>query len=391
MSQLPRRYAFVPALLVILVATLVPAGVPDAPYSFWAPAALADILRNIVLFAPLGAALAWRGQSLRRVVLLSLATTLFVESCQMLLPGRDPSLFDLAANTLGGWAGAAAFYGGLRARRAPGWAASLAALVCGGVILGTVWLMRPALPQDQPWFGQWTPNLGHFDWYRGHMRQATLGGELLPPSRLPDTPGARQRLLEGAELSVLFTAGPPTRDLAPLASIFDAGRREIMLLAVHNTDVIWRLRPRAAALALESPFLRWPGRLAGAAPGDTVTLRLRGAVPGYCLSDGSVDSCQSLLLRDGWMIYVAPDFPAYRLHTAIAFTFLALLAVPVGLLLSGRGPALVALAIFAAAVLAAPPIGGLAVAGFFEWGALIAGLAAGQVLRRAAPRHYPVV
>ena len=64
-----RRYAFVPALLAILVATLSPVPASDEPYRFWPPAALADIIRNIVLFVPLGWGLALRGLPARRVVL----------------------------------------------------------------------------------------------------------------------------------------------------------------------------------------------------------------------------------------------------------------------------------------------------------------------------------
>lgn len=384
-----RRYAFVPALLVVLVATLSPASAPDTPYRFWAPAGLADIIRNVVLFVPFGAALAWRGLPPRRVALWSFLLTLFVETSQLVLSGRDASLFDVASNTLGGLLGAALVAGYRWAPRAAAPWASVAAAVSGATLLLTAWLMAPSLPGDAAWYGQWTPNLGHFEWYRGHVRAATLGGVPLPGYQLRNTAQIRGLLLDSAELRVVFTAGAPTSDLAPLVSIFDGAQREIMLLAVDGRDVVFRLRPRAARVALESPLLRWPGGHAWAA-GDTVDLRLRPAGPGWCLASRGLESCQPLLLRDGWMVYVAADFPPYGLHDVIAAVWLALVALPVGLLLRGRGPAIAALGLLGLAVVAAPPLGGLGVAGWFEWGALLAGLATGWLLRWMARRHYPV-
>lgn len=81
------------------------------------PSSPFDVPRNILLFLPFGFALAslltWRGAGRATTFGLTLLAgfllTLTVESLQIFLPGRTPTVPDLAANTLGAVAGWACF------------------------------------------------------------------------------------------------------------------------------------------------------------------------------------------------------------------------------------------------------------------------------------------
>ncbi len=86
------------ALLAILVATLTP-GKPSASAGWqWClvcgERGVADVLVNIVLFIPLGAALGAAGLGWWRVLALGVALSTSIEYAQLFIPGRDSSLSD---------------------------------------------------------------------------------------------------------------------------------------------------------------------------------------------------------------------------------------------------------------------------------------------------------
>ncbi len=66
---------------------------------------LVGVIGNVVLFAPLGAALRSRGTELRWAVLAGLALSTAVEVAQLVVPGRTTSVDDVLLNTLGVVAG----------------------------------------------------------------------------------------------------------------------------------------------------------------------------------------------------------------------------------------------------------------------------------------------
>jgi hypothetical protein len=92
--------------LVILVVTLVPFrfAVPDRIVltGFTGPG---DLVANVGFFWPLGFVLAFAGE--RRALQLGFLLSVSVEVTQLFLPGRFPSLLDVATNTLGAGLGGA--------------------------------------------------------------------------------------------------------------------------------------------------------------------------------------------------------------------------------------------------------------------------------------------
>src|SRR5262245_39466874 len=97
------------ALAAICVATLTPTpGTPST--SFWCivcgDRGMLDFAANIVMFVPLGFALMLATERRWLSVIVCVATTFSVELLQVsVVAGRDASLGDLLANTLGGGIG----------------------------------------------------------------------------------------------------------------------------------------------------------------------------------------------------------------------------------------------------------------------------------------------
>ena len=112
LERLPTRQKIAAAaiLLVILGATLSPAG-DRAPVQFsfeWGIGGrwLSDGILNLCLFVPFGMVLGWKARSLAKVVFCGVLLSTIVELAQMWIPGRDPALSDILANTIGTTVGA---------------------------------------------------------------------------------------------------------------------------------------------------------------------------------------------------------------------------------------------------------------------------------------------
>ncbi|MGH7528764.1 MAG: VanZ family protein [Gemmatimonadales bacterium] len=100
-----RRFGLVLSVALILGATLHSSG--GASPSGWSltfassDTAAAEIAQNLLLFVPLGVALALAGMRPRRAIVLGGALSVTVEFLQQWIPGRDPSFGDIVCNTLG--------------------------------------------------------------------------------------------------------------------------------------------------------------------------------------------------------------------------------------------------------------------------------------------------
>lgn len=233
-----------------------------------------DFLLNVLLFVPLGLGLALAGFSWRRAVVLAALTTLGVELLQMkVVSGRDASLGDIVANTLGGGLGALVVArwrqillpDTKRARRL-----GLAGALCLGCIwAGTAWALGPMMPEGGVWFGQWAPDFSNFGRFLGTPLSVSAGGEPLLPGPAID----RQRLEDAvtARPSLGFRAvlaRAPWR-LAPIGAITDTRHGEVILIGQERQDLAFRVRMRASILKLWTPTVNLRNGMSGQ-PGDTV-------------------------------------------------------------------------------------------------------------------------
>ncbi|HEX7122461.1 MAG TPA: VanZ family protein [Gemmatimonadaceae bacterium] len=385
-APLPRAvvWSFIAlAVIAVLVPTLAPAGGEEPEPLVYCivcgEQGVADALTNLILFLPLGAALGLTGGRSRWLIVAGALLSGAIETTQLIIPGRDPSIGDLLFNTLGTAVGLVIL------RTAASWlaprrphAALLGAAAAAVTMLGlSSWALQPDLPESR-YFGQWTPNLGHLTWYRARVLHATLGDLPLPPRHLADSAAVRTRLLEGTPLSVRGIAGPRTGGLGSLFSIYDDRHREIVLLGPDRDDLVLRYRIRAAGWGLDAPDLRLLGAMRNVHRGDTLSIAVRRTPQGWCLASGDTTAC-NLGYTPGraWALLMYPEgFPQW-LRRLLDAGWMAALLVPVGLWARRDAATLgAALAVIVASA-AFPAVLGLRRPTALEWAGVAAGYAAG--------------
>ena len=376
-------------LALILVLTLTPAAGPDTGAFRWCllcgDVGTADFVANVALFVPLAAGLVLLGWRARGTVAAAVLLATAIEITQLAIPGRESTLGDIVAAGLG--AAAVLLVRRLWPARRSTRAGLLAAALWLALVGAAGYLLGPSLPPTV-WFGQWTAALGGYEWYRGSVVSATLGGARLPDGRLPDSRAARASLAAGEPLVVRAFAGPRTARLAPLFSVADSAYRSIVLLGADRDDLVLLVRRRAADLGLFEPDLRWSGALASVRPGDTLALEVRGAGAGDCLSLNGRERC-GLGYRIGRAWALVHFVPGLRpgVLAALDCSFVALPALLVGLLVrrdaAGAASALVALGGLAGL----PPALGLLPTPAVQLAASALGLAAGALAPHGGERR----
>ncbi len=297
-----------------------------------------DIILNVLLFVPYGFGLRLAGWSRGRVALAAFATTLLIEITQyFFIPGRDASLGDLITNTAGGLVGMvlAERYVGL-VRPEPcraGWLAGVAATIWLLLQVVTAWSVGVSLP-DHPYWGQRAPELAQFDRFLGVVTEARLADEPMPSTRLPDSRTVRERLVAGAGIAAQAVSGPPTARLAPIVSVFDETRQEIILLGQSGTDLVFRIHTRAWSLGLRGPALRLPRVL----PPDSgrpfvASGRLTGGYLEASADTGAGPVSRSLALSPSWGWSLLLPFENYAFGESVRWLtalWLAGVLFPVG-------------------------------------------------------------
>ncbi|MBD0318842.1 MAG: VanZ family protein, partial [Gemmatimonadetes bacterium] len=379
---------------LILAATLLPTGTVRVEGG-WVRCLVcgsrgtADVIANLLLFLPLGAALALLRGTGKQTFLFAAVLSTSIELAQEYVPGRQSSLPDVLLNTAGALLGVAL------ARSAPRWiasggrAAGRLSLAAAGAFAGTValtgYLLAPSLP-DTLYFGQGTARLAHLQPYLGSVSDARVGGE-----RLTYTGGAwsarvRTALLADAPIVIRGVAGPLPPALAPIVSVHDQWEREIVLVGTAGGDLVFRRRTRAADARLDVPDLRAVDALRGVPAGAPLEIVVSGG--GHCISVNDRRECGlGFTAGSGWGLLLYVDsLPAWMKALANA-GWLALLALPLGLWLRRRPESLAGFATMAAALALLPAYAGLLATPPLEWLGAGAGLAAGLALHRLlAPR-----
>jgi hypothetical protein len=377
-----------PALLVILLATLVPA--PGRPTPLLdlclvcGSRGLADALSNFALFLPLGLAVGLRGKA-RLLLIVPAALSLSIELLQVWIPGRDPSLGDMVFNTAGGATGVLV-----------GWAVSGGALLrhlrpasftlgagAGLVLVGTGWLVQPSLP-DTTYYGQWTPELGHFAPYEGTVSLVRIGGASVPSWRVADPADIRQRLLARDPLEVRFTVGPAPARLAPVFSIHDQHRSEVVLFGARRDDLVFRLRTRASDWLLDPVSVVLRGALRGAVPGQSVHAVVERPPGKVCIAVHDDRFCRGAPhVAMGWQLIVGWAAGPASFEPLLNMLWMALLFVAPGFTLPKSARLAVGAGVLVAAGLLLVPLAfGLAPTPIPALAGSAAGLVAGAAARR---------
>lgn len=373
--------AFAAAMLaLILVATLVPSSDPDSGMLrgcvVCGEEGLADAIANVLLFLPLGIGIYCSGASGRKTIVLGMLLSATLEFVQLrLVPGRDATLGDVVWNTVGTALGVALAWW-LPVRRRSGLRACVAAGAVLAVIAGIGLVVRPAFPQTV-YYGQWTPDLGVYEWYRGRVLSADIGGLPLRSDRLDDSRAVRERLMQGVALRILAVAGPRTERLAPLFSIAS----DILLVGPDRDDLVLRVRTRAIGWRLRQPDLRWRGAMAGVAPGDTFAVQVLHTQRGYCLRVGDRERCGlAYTAGQAWqLVQFIPRMPLAA-QAILDCVVMAILGLPIGLVFRRGAAAYAAAAVAVVGALALPTLVGLAPTPPVELAALATGIAGAALM-----------
>ena len=293
------------AILGICIATLHSrgGGSTTAGWSFYlttGDAAFADLIANLILFIPLGVALTIAGVRPLRVIAAGAVLSCTVEFLQQWIPGRDPSLGDIVANTNSTALGvllvvAAPIWLFVPSRRST-WQALITAIIAVLVWWGTAFMLRQTAP-PLPYDVVLTPDFRYFGHYNGRVidvRPAKTGGRL--------------------DITAIAATEPPSQT-SPLIAILDKRGAKVLMLSVDHADLTLRYHMPALDATLDQPDLRLRGALRGIAPGDTFTAATWHDSTDICLQLNSTQRCGlGHTIGVGWkLIYNPQSWPPWAL------------------------------------------------------------------------------
>jgi hypothetical protein len=331
-------------LVMIGIATLTPSPGTLVTTNLWCIACgefgALDVLANIVMFLPLGFALALATERRWLPVLLCIATTLIIEGLQVrVIVGRDASLSDLLANSLGGWIGCVLAFRwrtlvqptGITAARLSVAAAAAFAVITSLTSFG----LRPAEVPRSLWV-QWLPPRPSFAPFTGRLLSFDINGIDLPLG-YPSPSLGLTRVLSGEPW--VGTARIDREYLQPTRSVIVRVAEEFTVLVSveqQGWDLTCQQKTRSADFRFRSPRVRLPDALR---PGGGVTsniARLRcGRVAG-ALTAGIENTAAArsetvpLTPSLGWLLLSPFDIAVSRSLRWVGALWLFALAFPAG-------------------------------------------------------------
>jgi hypothetical protein len=251
-----------------------------------------DVLLNIALFVPFGAALAWgRAFSLRngtRALVAALVVSTVIELLQLSVTrGRDASLSDIVANALGGVLGASVAHEGtwsVATWRRLSWMLALAA---SAVLLFGQWALKPAVPR-LTYYVQWLPQRPSYVPFNGTLQSFALDSIPLTPGGVLQPRALLDEFFEGRiHLRARVTPGAAPHGIALIARLSLASG-EIVMLGRAEDALVFRYRANATGAGFRSPIFA----LSGAFPAEQpdAALQLDAALrPGRVTMNASND------------------------------------------------------------------------------------------------------
>ena len=400
-------------LTVVLVATLTPAPASTPTTDFWCVACGElgglDVFNNVVMFIPLGYGFALATDRRWRSVLACVAVTTFVESMQIrIVQGRDSSLSDLLANSLGGLIGVeVALRRGLLLRprgRAASVLAIAGAAAFGLVMtLGSLGFRAASIPQSL-WV-QWTPDRAGFEPFTGELLDFNLDGIDLPRGFYPPKSLGVDRVLRGRVWHA--TVDINTAALRPRRSVIARIAEEwtvLVSIEQYGWDLACQQKTRSGDMRFRSPKIAVRDAVVPSTGSAPARVRFTCSRQGDSLIASTADRREVLALSPslGWL-FVSPINITVPVHYAlVSAIWLAALAFPAGYWIRcvaepdvgaaqgsrPRGPRYVAIGAlvlaFCVGLWLVPWLVGTAPASWWEWASAAGGAIAGAVSARLA-------
>ncbi|HJP60775.1 MAG TPA: VanZ family protein, partial [Gemmatimonadaceae bacterium] len=369
---------------------------------------------NILLFVPLGIGLGLSGFSRKLAVTGMCTLSILIETAQLLvISGRNATIGDVLANTLGGALGFALARNVFILLRPSARVARLLTVGWAAVWLtiqtASAFAFSFSLPRSQ-YYGQIARELGGSEGFTGQVLHASLADVVVPDERFVDSHRARELLMRGATLTAAFLPPRFPNDTTPIVRIADDSEKEILLLAQIGPNIVYGVRTGAAALRLRPPLFALPRIFARAAHLDSteantpVTVRASYSAREVSVNAQSVAS-QSLRIpiraAAGWTIFLPFEWfiEGSRAELAISAIWTALLLLPMGYWLARAFPfqraqlsammpiaaTVTALLVLYAGTILVPEVFGVNPASGADWLAALVGIFSGVAL---APRPF---
>lgn len=367
-----------------------------------------DLINNVLLFVPFGAALAaggWRGAL---PVVIGAAFSSTIELSQLALaPGRYPSFGDVLANSAG------SALGGLLVARSASWLTPtermrrlLSLAACAGalvVLVGTASLLPPAVPEP-PLYGEWTPRSNGSVPFEGRIRAVSVNGWPLPDDVVPWTTEYGRSLSEGS-LHVLadITSGHrPDRGAAAIVRVMSADRGQFVV-GQEVDRFFFSVRLRSNQVGLRALTIEVPTAVHALGERLLITAGLDRRQRMYVAAEDSSGLHRrdlDLTIGLGWTFFMPTDVVVGRWSPTVNGLWLAFVVLPMGFYAPVASRARAAgvkrrlqpvglawpCAALAAGMVGGPLLSGTAGTPWTEWLGAAAGLATGAFLasRRSA-------
>lgn len=300
------------------------------------PYGLADALRNLALFIPLGFLLPRALGSWKIALIAAVLLTASVEVAQLVIPGRDGSPVDVFFNTLGGSVGIGLFATLNRwlppgpkpgARRVALYVGALLAVVFAGGLAST-----PDFPEGAV-IGQWAPIRDGFTPFTGLVHSVDIEDSPVPAWAVPNGRDVFQRFLDGDPLALRFTRGTYSEDPQLLVRIVMPAQRELLQIAVQGDGVLVRPRTAFTKLRLFEPATLVPNVLNGVPTGDPIRLSLFRSDDNYCAQTSRLDEpvCEPAMTAARlWMMGVNAHGWTRLALAALTVIGVVAVAIPIG-------------------------------------------------------------
>jgi hypothetical protein len=401
-------------LTIVLAATLTPASASTPTADFWCVACGEfgglDVLNNIVLFLPLGAAFALAADRRWRSILACVAVTVFIESMQIrVIPGRDASLSDILANSLGGAIGVELALRRAVLLRPRGRAAQLLALA-GAAGFALVMMLsslgfRPASIPRSLWV-QWTPDRASFEPFTGRLLDFDLDGIDLPARFFPPVSLGVDRVLRGPTWHATVQIG--TENLKPRRSVIARIAEEFTVLVSieqYGWDLACQQKTLSGDFRFRSPKIAIRGALSRAVEEMPARVQFTCSRQYDALVASTDDRREVLRLSPslGWLFVTPLNITVPSQYVLVSVLWLIALAFPAGYWIGfvGKDSAeagadggrthrarLLAMGAFGVALVAGflivPWLAGTAPGAWWEWASAVAGALVGSAGARVS-------
>jgi hypothetical protein len=265
-QKVPLRWTILAVVLGILAVTLRPIGSVVTPSFHWcvgcSELGTLDLLYNIALFLPLGVLLGLRGVRAGRGLLLAATLSTVIELLQLAIPGRDPSIGDIVANSLGGALGVPLARAPATLRRLTAsqlrvlaWSA---VLISWGVIALGAWAITVPVPIAD-YYVQWKPDRVGYAHFGGELHAFEVNGfELQAATRVPAARFPSEYFSVGPHVRARLTPGESHAGIAMIARlVLEYG--EFVMLGRQGDALVVRYRSHAPRLGMRSPVLALAG------------------------------------------------------------------------------------------------------------------------------------